>query len=194
MPVVKFRAMVRDAETVYNREVVPVQDGVRFLNVPPESKLYTPIGRLIERLGLTELPQLFLVLAGRMSLVGNRPLPGNVMASLRESNDDVDARVDTPAGLTGPVQLIGRERLSDAERLDLERTYCRVALQSNTWKLDFLILLFTVLEVMRLRRPMTYAEVREFLRRHRRGVHMVESAPFTFAEDAEPVRPYDRND
>lgn len=161
--VTKFRTMIRDAEAVYNREVVPVTEGVRFLNLPPESPLYTPIGRLIERAAFTELPQLFSVIRGDMSLVGNRPLPESVMASLREAYPEVDARLATPAGMTGPIQLIGRERVTDGQRLELERTYCKVALCGNTWKLDFLILLFTVLAALRLRHPMTYGQVRQFL-------------------------------
>ena len=161
--VVKFRTMIRNAELVCNRKVVPVTDGVRFLNTPPDSPLYTPIGRLIERIAFTELPQLWMVLKGEMSLVGNRPLPENVMAALREENADVDARLDTPAGMTGPVQLVGRERLSDAQRLDLERTYCRVAQMGNTWRLDFLVLLYTVLAALRLRYPMRAGQVRHFI-------------------------------
>lgn len=161
--VIKFRTMIRDAEALYNRLVVPVSGGVRFLNVPHDSPLYTPIGRVIERIAFTELPQLVLVLRGEMSLVGNRPLPESVMDCLREAYPDADARFDTPAGMTGPVQLIGRERLTDGQRLDLEKTYCRVAQKSNTWTLDFLTLLYTVLAALRLRHPMTVGEVRDFL-------------------------------
>lgn len=161
--VIKFRTMIRNADKVFNREVVPVTDGVRFLNTPPESPLYTPIGRLIERIAFTELPQLLLVLKGDMSLVGNRPLPENVVESLREAYPDVDDRFGTPAGMTGPVQLIGRERLTDGQRLDLEKTYCRVAAEANTWRVDFLILLYTVLEALRLRHPMRMGQIRDFL-------------------------------
>jgi lipopolysaccharide/colanic/teichoic acid biosynthesis glycosyltransferase len=167
--VVKFRTMVRDAERVYNRSTVPVRsDGVRFLNLPPDSELYTSTGRLIERLAFTELPQLLLVLRGDMSLVGSRPLPESVTESLRERHPRVDERLRTPAAMTGPVQLIGRERLSDEDRLDLEATYCRIASQSTTWTLDFLILLFTVLAALRLRHPMTVAQVKEFMLGHSR--------------------------
>jgi len=162
--VVKFRTMVRNAEQVFNRSTVPIQrDGVRFLNLPPGSPLYTRVGRLVERCAFTEIPQLFLVLRGHMSLVGNRPLPESVTESLRDAYPDVDERLRTPAGMTGPVQLIGRERLTDGQRLDLERTYCRVASHAFTWRLDFLILLYTVLEAVRLRGPMTFGEVKEFL-------------------------------
>jgi lipopolysaccharide/colanic/teichoic acid biosynthesis glycosyltransferase len=179
--VVKFRTMVRDAERVYNRATVPVaNDGVRFLNLPPESPLYTRTGRIIERIAFTELPQLLLVLRGDMSLVGSRPLPESVTESLRERHPRVDERLRTPAGMTGPVQLIGRERLSDDERLDLEATYCRIAARSATWTLDFLILLYTVLAALRLKHPMTVAQVREFMlghsREHRHAAHAAREA------------------
>lgn len=164
--VVKFRTMINDAERTFNRLVVPVTQGVRFLNVPPDSPLYTPTGRIVERMAFTELPQLLLVLKGEMSLVGNRPLPENVMNCLREAHPNVDGRVATPAGMTGIVQLVGRDRVTDSQRLDIENTYCRVACQANTWKLDFLILLYTVLGVMRIRRPMTVREAKEFLLVH----------------------------
>jgi lipopolysaccharide/colanic/teichoic acid biosynthesis glycosyltransferase len=178
--VVKFRTMVRDAERIYNRSTVPVDDGVRFLNLPPESELYTSTGRMIERIAFTELPQLLLVLRGDMSLVGSRPLPESVMESLRERHPRVDERLRTPAGMTGPVQLIGRERLSDDDRLDLEATYCRIATRANTWTLDFLILLFTVLAALRLKHPMTPAQVKQFMightRERRRAVRPVPDA------------------
>jgi lipopolysaccharide/colanic/teichoic acid biosynthesis glycosyltransferase len=165
--VVKFRTMVRDAERVYNRGTVPVEnDGVRFLNLPPDSPLYTSTGRLIERIAFTELPQLWLVLRGDMSLVGNRPLPASVTEALRECHPRVIYRLNSPAGMTGPVQLIGRERLSDADRLDLEATYCWIASTTFTWSLDFKILLYTVLAALRLRHPMNVAEVKQFLLAH----------------------------
>lgn len=165
-PIIKFRTMVRNADKVYNRATVPVTEGVRFLNVPPDSELYTRVGRTIERLAFTEIPQLLLVLKGDMSLVGSRPLPEAVMASLREAHADVDGRLLTPAGMTGPAQLVGRERMSDRQRLDIEKAYCRIASTANTWKLDFLILLFTVLHALRLKHPMKVDEVRAFMVRH----------------------------
>jgi lipopolysaccharide/colanic/teichoic acid biosynthesis glycosyltransferase len=159
----KFRTMVRNAESVCNRDTVPVSDGIRFLNVPPDSRLYTPIGRVIERFAFTELPQLFCVLSGRMSLVGSRPLPENVMASLAEAYRDVEARVDTPAGMTGLVQLVGRENLGDEQRLDLERLYCAFALRHNTWGIDLKILFYTVLAALRMTPHLTVEQASALL-------------------------------
>lgn len=162
--VVKFRTMRRDAERLANRDTVPVE-GTRFLNIEKDSPLYTWVGRLIERCNFTELPQLFHVLAGQMSLVGNRPLPENVIAAIKEAIPWVEDRFETPAGLTGPIQLAGRDRLSDAQRIALESSYCHVARSSYSVILDLLILLYTVLVVSRLHRPFSFSEIRRLIAR-----------------------------
>lgn len=162
--IVKFRTMVRNAEQVANRETVPVT-GVRFLNIPPDSPLYTGIGRLLERCGITELPQFVHVLAGHMSIVGNRPLPLNVLACLREEYPYAGDRFLTKAGLTGPAQLVGREGLADDERLRLEAAYCRACVDSYSIWLDISILVRTVLIVLGVMKPMPYDSVTELLGR-----------------------------
>jgi lipopolysaccharide/colanic/teichoic acid biosynthesis glycosyltransferase len=143
-PVMKFRTMRRDADRVANRDTVPVCE-TRFLNLPITSALYTPVGRAIERLMLTEMPQLLHVLQGRMSIIGNRPLPQNVVASLVEEFPAAEDRFLAPCGLTGPVQLVGREFISDAERLEIEIAYCDAVLHAYSVRLDAKILAFTVL-------------------------------------------------
>lgn len=164
---VKFRTMVKNADKVANRNTVPVV-GVRFLNLPPDSPLYTRPGRILERLGLTEIPQLLHVLSGKMSIVGNRPLPTNVMDLLREDFPFADDRFLTPAGVTGPVQLVGRDDLSDAERLQVEGSYCRAVLEGYRARLDFMILVYTVLIVLHLKKPMGYQGVLDFIEHHTR--------------------------
>jgi len=166
--VVKFRTMRRDAHLIANRATVPY-DGTRFLNLPPDSPLYTPVGRVIERLCITELPQLFHVLAGEMSLVGNRPLPDDVFAALLELDPAAGERFDTPAGLCGPAQLAGRERLTDRDRLRIESAYCRVARTAYSPRLDFLILVNTVLMGSRLRPHFDLAEVEALVARYDRS-------------------------
>ena len=168
-PVIKFRTMVRNADRIYNRDTVPVSGNQRFLNAPPDSPLYTGIGRLIERWALTEIPQFLLVLKGDMSIVGNRPLPDNVIASLREVYPAVDDRFLTPAGMTGPVQLIGRSDVSDLDRLRLEADYCRAALLSYSWRLDLAVLAYTVLIATGLIRALTLDEVYALLDKYSRG-------------------------
>lgn len=167
-PVLKFRTMRRDAERIASRATVPIED-TRFLNIPPDSPLYTPVGRVLERFCLTELPQLLHVLRGEMSLVGNRPLPEDVIAALKDAHPDVEQRFASRCGLTGPVQLAGRERVSDAQRLRIEVKYCQVALQSYSMRLDFMILLYTVLMGLRLHLPFSATEVEELLARYERA-------------------------
>jgi exopolysaccharide biosynthesis polyprenyl glycosylphosphotransferase len=79
-----------------------------FFKVAADSRL-TPVGRLIRRASLDELPQLWDVLVGNMSLVGPRPLPADQVAAnvelLRE-------RHEVPAGVTGWWQINGRSSLS----------------------------------------------------------------------------------
>ena len=107
---VKLRVMVPDA----NKVTAPVEAG-RFLNTPPDSPLYTPIGRLLDRLGLNEIPQFIHVLRGDMSIVGARPLTDVVRDALSELHGDIDSRWVTPAGLTGLPQLIGRHGVEFAK-------------------------------------------------------------------------------
>jgi lipopolysaccharide/colanic/teichoic acid biosynthesis glycosyltransferase len=162
---VKFRTMVKNADKVANRTTVPVE-GVRFLNIPSNSPLYTSVGRVLERCGITELPQFLHVLRGQMSIVGNRPLPDNVMQCLREDYPYADDRFLTPAGLTGPVQLVGRDALSDSERLRIEGAYCLAVAHGYRLRLDFSILLSTVLIVAHVKAPLDYQGVMDLIERY----------------------------
>jgi lipopolysaccharide/colanic/teichoic acid biosynthesis glycosyltransferase len=181
---VKFRTMRRDAERIANRDTVPVQ-GTRFLNIEKDSPLYTWVGRQIERCAFTELPQLVHVLSGRMSLVGNRPLPENVIAAIKEAIPWAEDRFATPAGITGPIQLAGRERLSDAQRIVLESSYCHVAASSYSMWLDFLILYYTVLVVVGLHRPFTFAQIARLIGRFDRD-KVLDATAFAAELEAEP--------
>ncbi len=156
--VLKFRTMVPNASAIANRDTIPVQEQ-RFLNIPTTSPLYTPIGRLFERYSLTELPQLLHVLSGKMSLVGSRPLPENVVNALKEKFTNVEDRFLTKAGLTGFAQVMDRELVSDELRLRVESAYCQHCLDAYSVRLDLLILISTVLFVFKLRKPLTIEQV-----------------------------------
>jgi lipopolysaccharide/colanic/teichoic acid biosynthesis glycosyltransferase len=173
MRVVKFRTMVKNADKIANRETLPVTN-VRFLNIPPSSPLYTRAGRLLERCGITELPQFVHVLSGKMSIVGNRPLPDNVMDCLREEYPYADERFLTPAGLTGPAQLVGRDALTDDERLRLESAYCRACVHSYSLWLDIAILVYTVLIVVGVKKPLDYQGVLDLIERHSKTSKVVQ--------------------
>jgi lipopolysaccharide/colanic/teichoic acid biosynthesis glycosyltransferase len=158
---IKFRVMVRNAH-----KVAAAREGDVFLNHPEDSPLYTRTGRTLERWGLTELPQLFHVLGGSMSVVGARPLTDAVNESLRTTHGPTDRRFQTPGGLTGLPQLVGRDNLSADERLHLEATYCVAARHGYRFRLDFLILLYTVLIVLKVKQPLSYRESLNLAHRH----------------------------
>jgi exopolysaccharide biosynthesis polyprenyl glycosylphosphotransferase len=115
----KFRTMVRDAETML-AELVPFEelDSPMFkLKADPR---VTRVGRLLRRTSIDELPQLINVLRGEMSIVGPRP----------EQLDLVDRyapehqfRLQIKPGITGPMQVYGRGELTFDERLAVEREY-----------------------------------------------------------------------
>ena len=115
--ILKFRSMVRDADSVRAElEHANEHDGVLF-KIKDDPRI-TPVGRVIRRFSLDELPQLINVLRGDMSLVGPRPaLP----AEVERYGDDVRRRLLVQPGLTGLWQVSGRSDLSweDSVRLDL---------------------------------------------------------------------------
>jgi lipopolysaccharide/colanic/teichoic acid biosynthesis glycosyltransferase len=163
--IVKFRTMVKNAEALVNRSTVPIQNDVRFLNIAPDSPLYTRVGRLLERCGITEIPQLMHVLRGQMSIVGNRPLPENVVTALRDEYPTADDRFLTKSGLTGPAQLVGRSALTDLERLTLEGAYCRACVRRYSIWLDVSILFATVMIVIGIKKAYTYQGVLDLIDR-----------------------------
>jgi exopolysaccharide biosynthesis polyprenyl glycosylphosphotransferase len=119
---VKFRSMVMDAEArlaaMRAEQAVGSGDADGPLFKLRDDPRVTPIGRFIRRHSIDELPQLFNVLTGQMSLVGPRPpLPSEVA----EYEDDVRRRLLVKPGITGLWQINGRSDLSweQSVRLDL---------------------------------------------------------------------------
>ena len=113
----KFRSMVVDAEDQLDR-LVDQSDGKGLLFKMKQDPRVTPVGRILRKFSLDELPQLFNIFKGSMSLVGPRPpLPSEVKAY----EHDVRRRLLVKPGLTGLWQVSGRSNLSwqDSVRLDL---------------------------------------------------------------------------
>jgi exopolysaccharide production protein ExoY len=100
----------------------------------------TPIGRFLRRSSLDELPQLFNVLKGEMRLVGPRPITAQ---ELRRYGSARWHYLSVTPGVTGLWQVSGRNELSYAERVELDRYY----VDNRSWKLDLSILFRTVLVV-----------------------------------------------
>jgi exopolysaccharide biosynthesis polyprenyl glycosylphosphotransferase len=138
---IKFRTMSRDAEDRIS-EVVSI-DGLK----EPMYKLrrdprVTRVGRFLRRTSLDELPQLFNVLRGDMSLVGPRPEELWLVARYGETER---FRLEMRPGITGPMQVHGRGRLTFQERLAVEREY----VENYSLKKDLWILLRTVGAIFR---------------------------------------------
>ncbi len=105
--------------------------------VTPNDPNITMVGRFLRKTSLDELPQLFNVLMGDMSLVGPRP---PVPSEVRKYSLDDRKRLNVKPGLTCLWQIKGRSNLSFEKQLQLDKEY----IQSQSFFQDFLILLKTV--------------------------------------------------
>lgn len=101
----------------------------------------TPIGRLLRRTSLDELPQLLNVIAGDMRLVGPRPI---TVQELRRYGAVRWHYLSVTPGMTGLWQVSGRNELSYDERVELDRRY----VESRTVVMDVAILARTALVVV----------------------------------------------
>jgi lipopolysaccharide/colanic/teichoic acid biosynthesis glycosyltransferase len=107
----------------------------------------TPIGRFMRRYSLDELPQLWNVLRGDMSLVGPRPLPAQDLEPDGQSSEFrtwSEMRSSVPPGISGLWQISGRSDLAFEKWIELDMTYVR----NWSLRLDARILLETPLAVL----------------------------------------------
>jgi exopolysaccharide biosynthesis polyprenyl glycosylphosphotransferase len=143
--ITKFRSMVHDAEAK-RTELAPksLYNDLRLFKVKDDPRV-TGLGAFLRRTSLDELPQLWDVFIGEMSLVGPRPpLPAEV--DLYEEHHYT--RFDVKPGMTGPWQVNGRNLITDFEEvIRLETDYIR---EWTLWK-DLGILLKTVPVVLYMR-------------------------------------------
>jgi lipopolysaccharide/colanic/teichoic acid biosynthesis glycosyltransferase len=140
----KIRTMAKDAmSTKYKLNERFMRDG--YLDIPLTCEVYTKIGRILEKTQLVETLQLVNVLLGTMSFVGNRPLPENNIELLKKF-DNWELRFNSPAGITGISQIVGKEILTPTQRLNLEITYANIYLNKNgnIFILDIIIILYTL--------------------------------------------------
>ena len=124
--ILKFRTMTNDRD-----------EGGRLL---PEPERLTKTGRFLRSTSLDELPELWNVLKGEMSLVGPRPLR---MEYLPLYSDRQARRHEVRPGITGWAQVNGRNQVSWPERLEMDVWY----VENRSLILDFRILYLTLLSV-----------------------------------------------
>jgi lipopolysaccharide/colanic/teichoic acid biosynthesis glycosyltransferase len=117
--VYKFRSMVRDAEAVLRAspEIYRRYIAANYKLPESEDPRITPLGRFLRRTSLDELPQLWNVLRGDMSLVGPRPV---VPEELVEYGDYARMLLRRKPGLTGAWQVGGRSTIGYPERARME--------------------------------------------------------------------------
>jgi Undecaprenyl-phosphate galactose phosphotransferase WbaP len=135
----KFRSMVTGADAVLKHLLATDpkarEEWDRDFKLKNDIRI-TPIGRLLRRTSLDELPQLWNVLRGDMSLVGPRPI---VDEELARYGADVHYYLETKPGMTGLWQVSGRNDVDYATRVSLDVSYAK----DCSLSLDILILLKT---------------------------------------------------
>ncbi|MDP8910392.1 MAG: sugar transferase [Chloroflexota bacterium] len=136
----KFRTMYSDADQRQN-DLESLNEATGALFKIRHDPRMTPIGRFLRRYSLDELPQLFNVLAGQMSLVGPRPLP---MRDFERLEDWHKKRYLVLPGITGLWQVSGRSELDFDDLVRLDFLY----LERWSVGLDFSILLKTLPAVL----------------------------------------------
>jgi exopolysaccharide biosynthesis polyprenyl glycosylphosphotransferase len=128
----KFRTMVPDAETLTG-PVLATADDPRI----------TPVGKVLRASHLDELPQLWNILAGDMSLVGPRPERPVFVDDFSQRVPHYPLRLLTPPGLTGLAQVSGRYHSTPEEKAIYDWHYAK----TWSWLKDLSIVIQTVLQL-----------------------------------------------
>ncbi|MDB5275824.1 MAG: response regulator receiver protein [Ferruginibacter sp.] len=120
-------------ETLYNQQKESNVDSA-FIKIKNDPRI-TRIGNFIRNTSIDELPQLWNVFIGDMSIVGNRPLP--LYEAEKITTDKYALRFMAPAGITGlwQVEKRGRGEMSEGERLNLDNNYAKTHSFANDIRL-----------------------------------------------------------
>ena len=127
--VYKFRSMVVDAEKK-SGPVLASDDDPRI----------TPVGKFLRKVRLDELPQLFNILKGDMSVVGPRPERPELTAEYKKQMPEFDYRLKVKAGLTGYAQVTGVYDTTPYDKLKMDLMY----IENYSIKLDIQIIIMTL--------------------------------------------------
>ena len=125
--ILKFRSMYTDAE----------KDSIRLMSQGDDR--ITPLGRILRRTHLDELPQLFNIIKGDMSFVGPRPERPEIAEIYMTHIPEFSYRLKMKAGLTGYAQVYGKYNSTPYDKLKLDLTY----IQNYSVFLDLKLLLLT---------------------------------------------------
>ena len=137
----KFRSMIKDADQkLLEVENIHKRDHVIFKN--KEDPRITPIGRILRKYSLDELPQFFNVINGSMSVVGPRPA---LTREVTLYNSTYERRLNAKPGITGPWQISGRSDLDLQTSISLDLNY----LTNWSFTRDLWIIIATVGAVFR---------------------------------------------
>ena len=109
----KFRSMRVDAE----------KDGVARLSTGDKDDRITPVGRVLRKLRLDELPQLFDILSGNLSIVGPRPERPEIAEEYMKELPEFQLRLEAKAGLTGYAQVYGKYNTTPYDKLQMDLMY-----------------------------------------------------------------------
>lgn len=125
--VLKFRSMRVDAE----------KDGIARLSTGDQDDRITPVGRVIRKFRLDELPQLFNILLGQMSIVGPRPERPEIAAQYEEELPEFALRLQAKAGLTGYAQVYGKYNTTPYDKLQMDLMYIANPSLAEDFKIIF---------------------------------------------------------
>lgn len=150
----KFRSMVKDAHRLrytkrFRKEVEDTRGWTKdepIVKYKDDPRI-TPLGRFLRRWSIDELPELFLVLIGRMSLVGPRPHEAEEVAKYQKHHKRV---LSIKPGITGLAQISGRSDLSFDEEVRLDVLY----MEKWSLLLDLIIFFKTPFILLKRRRAL----------------------------------------
>jgi lipopolysaccharide/colanic/teichoic acid biosynthesis glycosyltransferase len=137
----KFRTMRKDADAILAADPVLKAEFEQNFKLKNDPRL-TRLGSFLRKFSLDELPQLFNVLKGQMSLVGPRMI---TLAELEKYGDSKEFLLTVKPGITGYWQVNGRQEVSYDERIRMDMYYIQ---NWNLW-MDIKVLLQTPLKVLR---------------------------------------------
>jgi lipopolysaccharide/colanic/teichoic acid biosynthesis glycosyltransferase len=137
----KFRTMITDADRFLEKHPELMAEFQKDFKLRDDPRV-TKIGHKLRRASLDELPQLFNVLTGQMTLVGPRMISP---PELEMYGEFASKLLSVKPGLTGLWQVSGRQNVSYAERVKLDMYY----IDNRSLSLDIQILLKTIVSVLK---------------------------------------------